>query len=211
MKSRRRQQTHDQVTQEIVAAARALMREEGAAALSMQALARRMDMRAPSLYNYFAGKMDLYDALFCQGYRLFDAYVQEKVAGAATWQEELHRYLAAYMAFARENPELYQLCFERPVPGFVPSQESLELSFSTLRRGYATAARWRQAVQTDLSDKQMADLVLAVMHGLTALHLANEPDLPVGQGRFGGLISAAVALFDNAWSQPPNLKEANDE
>jgi len=202
MKSRRRQQTHDQVTQEILAMARAIMREEGAAALSMQELARRLDMRAPSLYNYFAGKMDLYDALFRLGFRLFDAYVQEKLAGAATWQEELRCYLVAYMDFARENPELYQLCFERPVPGFVPSQESLALSLGALQRGYATAARWREATQTDLTDQQMADLVLAVMHGLTALHMANEPELPVGQGRFGGLISAAVALFESAWTQP---------
>jgi hypothetical protein len=71
-----------------------------------------------------------------------------------------------------------------------------------LQRGYATAARWRAATQTDLSDQQMADLVLAVMHGLTALHMANEPELPVGQGRFGGLVSAAVALFESAWTPP---------
>ena len=39
------------------------------------------------------------------------------------------------------------------------------------------------------------------MHGLTALHMANEPHLPLGQGRFGVLIPAAVALFDKAWSK----------
>jgi AcrR family transcriptional regulator len=210
MKSGRRQQIHDQTVQEILAAARAIMRAEGAAALSMQELARRLDMRAPSLYNYFAGKMAIYDALFRLGFELYDAYAQEAVAGAGTWQEELRRYLTAYMAFALANPELYQLCFERPVPGFVPSQESLALSTGTLRRGYATAARWRAAVQTDLSDQQMADLALAVMHGLTALHMANEPDLPVGQGRFGGLISAAVSLFGGAWSKPQNEKETDD-
>jgi AcrR family transcriptional regulator len=193
--------------QEIMTTARAIMREEGAAALSMQELARRLDIRAPSLYNYFSGKMDLYDALFRLGFRLFDAYVQEQAVGAKTWQEELRRYLIAYMAFARENPDLYQLCFERPVPRFVPSQESLDLSFRTLRRAYATAARWREATQTDLTDQQMADLVLAVMHGLTALHIANEPDLPVGEGRFGGLISAAVSLFEAAWSRTPDLEE----
>jgi hypothetical protein len=53
----------------------------------------------------------------------------------------------------------------------------------------------------------MADLVLAVMHGLTALHMANEPNLPVGQGRFGSLISAAVSLFHTAWSRPLGSEE----
>jgi hypothetical protein len=113
------------------------------------------------------------------------------------------------MAFALENPELYQLCFERPVPGFVPSPASLEISFGVLRRAYVTAGRWREMTQSDLSDQQMADLVLAVMHGLTALHMANEPNLPVGQGRFGGLISAAVSLFDKAWTRP--LRSEGDQ
>lgn len=178
------------------------MREEGAAALSMQELARRLDMRAPSLYNYFSGKSEIYDALFRLGFGQFAAYIEEKTAGAQTWHEELGRYLEAYMAFALENPELYQLCFERPVPGFVPSSASLELSNSVMRRGYATAGRWRETIQSTLSDQQIADLVLAVMHGLTALHMANEPGLPVGQGRFGSLISAAISLFHQAWSQP---------
>ena len=140
--------------------------------------------------------------LFRLGFDQFAAYIEEKATGAQTWQEELQRFLEAYMAFALENPELYQLCFERPVPGFVPSPASLEISFGTLRRAYATAGRWRETTQSDLSDQQMADLVLAVMHGLTALHMANEPNLPVGQGRFGGLISAAVSLFNTAWSRP---------
>lgn len=202
MKSGRRQLQHESVTQEILATARAIMREEGAAALSMQELARRLDMRAPSLYNYFAGKNEIYDALFRLGFDQFAAYIDAKVAGSQTWQEELRRYLEGYMAFALENPELYQLCFERPVPGFVPSPASLEVSVSTLRRAYAIAGRWREAIQTDLTDQQMTDLVLAVMHGLTALHIANEPNLPVGQGRFGSLISAAVSLFNQAWSGP---------
>lgn len=202
MKSGRRQRNHELVTQEILATARAIMREEGAAALTMQGLARRLELRAPSLYNYFSGKNEIYDALFRLGFEQFATFIAGKEAGAETWQEELRRFLEAYMAFALDNPELYQLCFERPVPGFVPSPASLELSFGVLQRAYAIAGRWRGEIQPNLSDQQMADLVLAVMHGLTALHMANEPALPVGQGRFGSLIPAAVFLFDRAWSSP---------
>jgi hypothetical protein len=42
------------------------------------------------------------------------------------------------------------------------------------------------------------------MHGLTALHMANEPELPVGSGRFGSLIPAALALFRAAWEPKPS-------
>ncbi len=202
MKSSRRQRNHDLVVEEVLTVARAIMQAEGAGALSVQELARRLEMRAPSLYNYFASKNEIYDALFRRGFMLFDAFVRDQVAGAGSWQEELRRYLEAYMAFALANPDLYQLCFERPVPGFVPSQESLDLSFTILERAYATMEHWQQHLHASLSNQQMTDLVIAVMHGLTALHMANEPKLPVGQGRFGSLIAPAIALFENSWAKP---------
>jgi hypothetical protein len=38
-----------------------------------------------------------------------------------------------------------------------------------------------------------------MIHGLTAQHMANEPALPIGSGRFGSQIPAAVALFRATW------------
>ncbi|GAB4149376.1 MAG: hypothetical protein Fur0021_10290 [Candidatus Promineifilaceae bacterium] len=199
--SPRRQRNYDAMVQTILETARAIMREEGVAALSMQELARRLDMRAPSLYHYFSGKMDIYDALFRLGFTLYGKQMQEAVQAAQTWQEELRLAFAAYMTFALQNPELYQLCFERPVPGFVPSQESLELSFGLLQANYERAALLVESIHTDLTPQQVVDLVIAMMHGLTALHLANEPHLPLGQGRFGSLIPAALSVLEKAWSK----------
>ncbi len=199
--SPRRQRNYDSMVQTILETARAIMREEGVAALSMQELARRLDMRAPSLYHYFSGKMDIYDALFRLGFTLYATQMQEAIQAAQTWQEELRQVFTAYMTFALQNPELYQLCFERPVPGFVPSQESLELSFGLLQANYERAARLVESIHTDLAPPQVVDLVIAMMHGLTALHLANEPHLPLGQGRFGSLIPAALSVLEKAWSK----------
>lgn len=44
--------------------------------------------------------------------------------------------MQTYLSFAIQNPDLYQLCFERPVPGFVPSEKSMQLSFGILERYY---------------------------------------------------------------------------
>lgn len=200
MNTKRQQRQREDTIVEILATARGIMREEGVAALSMQELARRMDMKAPSLYNYFASKRDIYDALFRLGFEKFDALMQEQLDLATSWSDAVERSIRAYMSFAIESPELYQLCFERPVPGFTPSEQSLDFSFQALGRGYAHTARWRGEMRSELSDKQVTDLVIAVAHGLTALHLANEPALPLGEGRFGGLIPAAVSVFHAAWS-----------
>jgi AcrR family transcriptional regulator len=200
--SPRRQRNRDLMVQTILDTARAIMREEGVAALSMQELARRLDMRAPSLYHYFAGKMDIYDALFRLGFTLFADYIAAATRAAQDWQEELRLVFEAYMTFAMQNPDLYQLCFERPVPGFVPSAESLQLSFGLLEQSRARLTPMLADIDTDLEDHQVRDLLIAMMHGLTALHLANEPHLPLGQGRFGSLIPAVLSVLAKAWSKP---------
>ena len=41
--------------------------------------------------------------------------------------------IETYMQFALDYPELFQLCFEHPVPGFVPSEESMRVSWTLLQ------------------------------------------------------------------------------
>lgn len=194
--SPRKQRNREGTIQSILEAARAIMREEGVAALSMQELARRMDMRAPSLYNYFDSKMDIYDALFRLGFNLWKETVEKAAQESTTFQEEIGRVLEGYLTFALENPELYQLCFERPVPGFVPSQKSLDFSFGVLNFSRQRVEQFKQELRTNLTVNQIVDLIIAVAHGLTAQHLANEPHLPIGQGRFGSLIPAAASMLE---------------
>ncbi len=189
-------QKHEAATQSILDAARAIMREEGVAALSMQGLARRMDMRAPSLYNYFSSKMEIYDALFRLGFTLYDAHLQEALKTSKEAHDEIRIVIESYMSFALANPELYQLCFERPVPGFVPSKASLDLSFGILEKSYTRAAQFKKQLNTKLTAQQIVNMIIAVAHGLTAMHLANEPQLPIGQGRFGSLIPTLLNVFE---------------
>ena len=55
-------------------------------------------------------------------------------------------------------------------------------------------------IDSGLSVEQTLDVVIVVMHGLTALHLANDPELPVGSGRFGGLVSDILAPLQAYWA-----------
>src|SRR5258708_16229801 len=71
----RRQRNREEMKNAILEAARQVMREEGVAALNLQEVARRVGVRAPSLYEYFPGKMAIYDALFCMGVGLFAQHV----------------------------------------------------------------------------------------------------------------------------------------
>jgi hypothetical protein len=46
-----------------------------------------------------------------------------------------------YMRFAQENPDLYQLMFQRPVPDFMPSDESMAVSLAQLEAARQQLAR----------------------------------------------------------------------
>jgi hypothetical protein len=74
----------------------------------------------------------------------------------------------------------------------------------------ATLARGREQlrdiiasgeIRVDLPLEHASDLCISMIHGLTELHLANNPELPVGEGRFGQLIEPAVQLFLDAWDK----------
>lgn len=206
----RRRRNRESMTAAILETAQALMRQDGAAALNLNEVARRLGLKTPSLYEYFpGGKMQVYDALFRLGIQLYGERAA-RLSQPAGWADFLRGQMETYMQFARDYPELYQICFERPVPGFVPSEESLQASL-TLYQSMVAAVSQRQAAGelwpgAGLTPQQVVDLAIGMSHGLTSQHMANEPHLPVGQGRYGGLIPAAVALFEQAWShrRPPD-------
>jgi AcrR family transcriptional regulator len=185
----------------ILDASRAIMREEGAAALNLNEVARRVGLRTPSLYAYFSGKAALYDALFLLGIELFAERFRGAMSEPLLLWERLTVALETYMAFAQECPELYQLVFERPVPGFTPSEASMQASLSLLAEANAIVegAFRAHGIVLPVPFNQATDLIIALQHGLTALHIANEPHLPAGEGRFGALIPTAVELFKSAW------------
>jgi len=200
----RRQRNRQEMIAAILDAARSVMREEGVAALNLHEVARRVGLRAPSLYEYFPGKMALYDALYRFGIRLYAAgreHLAPITPLPASFWEHARGELEHYMTFAQENPELYQLVFEHPVPGFVPSPESLEEGARILAHSDQLLKQGLEQgnLALGLPPEQGRDLFIAMMHGLTALHMANEPELPMGSGRFGRLIDAALALFQAAW------------
>lgn len=199
--SPRVQKKREAAVQSILDAARAIMREEGVAALSMQGLARRMDMRAPSLYNYFSSKMEIYDTLFRLGFQLFGETMQKPAENAKSFSEDMRLSMEAYMNFALQNPDLFQLCFERHVPGFVPSQESMQVVNKAIESTMSRINLWaeRGGFDPKIPMDKAFDLVTAMMHGLVSMHLANDPQVPVGEGRFGRLVPDAVRVFEQAW------------
>jgi AcrR family transcriptional regulator len=196
----RRERNRQEMVDAILHVSREIMRRDGAAGLNLNEVARWVGIKTPSLYVYFDGKMGIYDALFKLGMEMFGERVRH-VAESYLGLDAVRASIENYMSFAQENPELFQIMFERPVPGFEPSKESMAVSFALLTesRQYMAKTLHEMGVETGLPIEQAGDLLIALTHGMTSQHLANEPHLPIGEGRYGGLIDAAVDLFRKAW------------
>jgi AcrR family transcriptional regulator len=212
-RQRNRDRNREEMKATILDAARAVMREEGVAALNLQEVARRVGVRAPSLYEYFPGKAGIYDALFRMGVRMYAEHSKMYSQTSLSFWDRSRASLEQYMTFAQEYPELYQLIFERPVPGFVPSEESMIESRQLLERSDQIVEQGLEqgSLVLGISPVQARDLFIAMMHGLTALHMANEPELPVGSGRFGSLLPAALTLFRAAWEPEPSREGQSEK
>lgn len=201
----RRARNRAEMIAAILDTSRAIMREQGVGGLTLQEVARRVNLRTPSLYEYFPSKAVLYDALFCLGIHLFEEHRKKADQIQGTVWDRLQAWMESYMSFAQLYPELYGLLFERPVPGFIPSEESMAESRRMLGRRSAVLAADLEAAHltVDLPIAQLIDLLIAMMHGLTSQHMANEPELPAGVGRYGSLIPVAIAWFRAGWEGAP--------
>jgi AcrR family transcriptional regulator len=180
VRSRRR----DWTRAEILAAAWDLVREEGIAALSLRELAAKVGMRAPSLYTYFPSKNDLYDAMYAQGMEQMGQQMGRSPNGRNP-QETLRNRARTFVAASVRDPFRFQLLFERPIPGFVPSPESLAIGLAGLEETR------RVAEAAGLRGQPPLDLFMALTRGLVALQIANEP----GGDRWVRLVDEAVDVL----------------
>ncbi|MEA2511919.1 MAG: hypothetical protein QOJ59_1406 [Thermomicrobiales bacterium] len=120
---KRRERLRAQMRQEILDAARRILREQGIKELSMRGLAAAVGVTAPTLYDYFANKEGVLDALFLEGTdRLLRAF-QDAVAANEPGLPQLRAIGIAYRTFAHEEPDLFQLIFGRVDRVYRPAED----------------------------------------------------------------------------------------
>jgi AcrR family transcriptional regulator len=183
-RNQRRARVREATREDILQAAWKLARELGPAALTLRDLAQAVDMRAPSLYSYFPSKHAIYDAMFADGNRRIWDHVQQQPVESDP-REQIKAWTRGFVRFCCDDPALYQLLFQRSIPGFEPSRESMELATRSLEWGRAALA------DAGIHDPAGSDMLFAIISGLIAQQTANEP----GGDRWTRLCDEAVQMF----------------
>jgi AcrR family transcriptional regulator len=117
-----------ELTEEILTVARRHLAEQGAAALSLRAVARDVGMVSSAIYRYFASRDELLTALIVEA---FDAVGEaaEQADAARPRDDLLGRWLAvarAVRGWAIANPQQYALVYGSPVPGYAAPQDTVD-------------------------------------------------------------------------------------
>ncbi len=97
----------------VVGAAVELADEAGLEQLTLAALARRLGIQAPSLYNFVDGLSGLRGQLALLGFRELNARLQRAAVGKAADAAVL-AMADAYRAFVKEHPGLYAATIRSP-------------------------------------------------------------------------------------------------
>jgi AcrR family transcriptional regulator len=199
-RARRRQET----IEEILKIAVQVMTDEGVNGLSLAEVARRLGVRPPSLYKYFPSRTALYDELFRRGQAEHLAVMRNAMAGARPGMAALTAGLEASGRWALAHQALAQLMFWRPVPSFEPSPDAFAPSIEmvALQRAALADAVAAGEIGPGADSDQAVDLLSTLIGGVCSQHLANEPDLAWGQGRFTPLFPQLMRLFTASYPAP---------
>jgi len=123
-----RQRRHRQTAEEIKRAARRQIARDGAASLSLGAVAREMGMTPPALYRYFENRDALVAALIVDAYDSMGAAMEEALENLPA-DDHAGRFLAlmrAYRRWAIDYAEDYALMSGLPTAEVERSAEQLE-------------------------------------------------------------------------------------
>ncbi len=191
----RRSQRREATRAEIIAAAWQLAQQNGLSGIAMRDLGALVNMRAQSIYTYFASKFEIYDAMFMQGYSEFahgiDAHLSEIDAEADP--DRLFRLSAhRFFDFCTADPVRFQLLFQRTIPGFEPSPESWQVAveaFEAMSRSFHVAG---------LESAEAVDVWTALLTGLVDQQISNDP----GGDRWRRLVDQSVDMYLSHFNIP---------
>lgn len=179
---------------QILDKASALLETEGPGALTMRRLAGEVGASTSVLYTMFGGKSGIAEALWREGFaQLYRALERADGPGPLNRLAAMGR---TYRDNALANRSYYAVMFQRPIPGFEPSDDAYQEALRTLEIladcvSDCIAARVFRPVDPD----HVARVLWAAAHGAVSLELAGYEGVREAEARFTDLLGAAASWF----------------
>lgn len=188
----RRQRTPSaDVERELLAAAEAVLTEEGPGGLTVRAVAARAGIAPMGVYNRLGGKDGLVDALLIRGFDRLRAAVEPR--DEPDLLERLRASGLRYREFALANRQFYAIMFEGAIPHERNSAEVAEhaaAAFNALVRNVDLAAAAGKISAE--APREVAQQIWSTVHGAMALELNNLVLTPDPEATYRALLDTLL-------------------
>jgi AcrR family transcriptional regulator len=193
----RRQRQRQQMRSGILAAAREIATTEGWGAVTIRAIAERIEYSPPVLYEYFDSKDDLLLELVRMGYAGQLEAVEFARDASDDPEEALLAMARAWCRFAFDSPDLYQVMYGLGGVSFhVPElQKEGEKIAEVMERTVVEVLKKHGKDASDIREKVV--LGWGTLHGLVALAMVGR--ISGGAEEVERLVVLAVRDYLTAW------------
>ena len=199
----RREREREALRARILEAARDIVSDQGLDALSMRAIAERIEYSPATIYLYFRDKDALLIDVVQAGFERMREYIDEELREAGEDATPATQFLAlgrAYVRFALENTAYFRVMFELPkVSQFECSAGTCKREGEDLPRDVASNVIQRaiDGGYFRVPDAGRVALVgWGLVHGLTSLYLSGHLSEEVNSaGDFLDMVEEAMALL----------------
>jgi AcrR family transcriptional regulator len=169
---RKRPYHHGNLRRVLIDVALEIVAEEGAAAVSLRAVARRAGVSPAAPRRHFATREALLAAIAEEGF----AQLRDRLVAAGARAADPHARLQpmgeVYVRFAVENPAWYRVMLARPPDGdsavHTAALSALAALFATIPDGQ------RQGALRTGDPKRIAAVSWALLHGLASLEIEHQ-------------------------------------
>ena len=115
----KRQEARERIERDIIEIGRRHLVTEGAAGLSVRAIARELGMVSSAVYRYVASRDDLLTLLLLDAYtELADAVDRARESASDAWTDQVRVIARAARQWAIDQPACWGLLYGSPVPGY---------------------------------------------------------------------------------------------
>ena len=164
---------HGDLRAALLEGAEALVRDAGIAALSLRRLAEQVGVSRSAPYHHFRDKHELLCALAARGFSELEALIEQaQLERQGDLEAGLRGFVRAYLRFATEHPDIYDLMFGRTIwQSGRPTEELREVAYRSFRRyaeriGHLTS---KVTLPTGSNPLRLAQASWATLHGLCRL------------------------------------------
>ncbi|MFM7629749.1 MAG: TetR/AcrR family transcriptional regulator [Algoriphagus sp.] len=180
----RKERDKEELRERILVAAKTLFLEKGVEKTSIRNIADLIEYSPGSIYHYFKDKNEIFHALHSEGFQLLMSRM-EPLTQVANPMERLKKMGSIYIAFALENPDMYDLMFIKDAPILHVSNSNEE----QWKEGFGTFNFLRTTIQECIQkghfrgheEEALSFLVWSTVHGMVSLRIRRRCEVVLAQ------------------------------